>query len=258
MADGWADLPGLILIGETHGSREIPKVVLALAACTIRRGRSVSIGLEMETSEQHALDAYVASAGTDADVTKLLSGAHWRLEDGRASEAVLEIIDFARRQAERCKCFCLDSPVPAPRASPAHSRAMAKAALPQIRCALDRGDVVLCLAGSTHCRGVGIYLGALLKAEVPMSKLLVARWPASSAVWSYDASDVRRPFGVHAVAPTCPAFSDGVRLVIFDAPVGGFEGAIELDSALTPSLPARHAHGMETESSNTSSCCGLQ
>ena len=70
--------------------------------------------------------------------------------------------------------------------------------------------------------------------------------------------DVRRPFGVHAVAPTCPAFSDGVRLVIFDAPVGGFEGAIELDSALTPSLPARHAHGMETESSNTSSCCGLQ
>ena len=101
MADGWADLPSLILIGEIHGSREIPKVVLALATSTISRGLSVSIGLEMETSEQHALDAYMASSGTDADVTKLLSGAHWRLEDGRASEAILEIIEFARRQRER-------------------------------------------------------------------------------------------------------------------------------------------------------------
>ena len=258
MADGWADLPSLILIGEIHGSREIPKVVLALAASTISRGLSVSIGLEMETSEQHALDAYMASAGTDADVTKLLSGAHWRLEDGRASEAILEIIEFARRQPERCKCFCLDSPAPAPRASPDHSRAMAKAALPQIRCALDRGDVVLCLAGSTHCRGEGIHLGALLKAELRMSKLLVVRWPASSAVWSYDASDVRRPFGVHAIAPTCSGSSGGVRLTIFDAPDGGFDGAIELDSALTPSLPARHAHGMATEKGGRNSCCGIQ
>ena len=227
----------IIMIGEIHGSHEIPRAVRILASAALSLGRGVAIGLEMEVSEQAALES-------QTDVSSLLLGKHWHFEDGRASAAILDLVRFAQTH-ERCHLFCFDSAVPAPRGSPAHSRAMARAATPHVRQALEIDEVVLLLAGSAHCRTQrgATTLGTQLKQQFPSMMSLVACWPANSRVFSYDATDVRMPYGVRSVPATGPvAHGGGARVRLGGRE--GFDGRLEICMALSPSLPARRVHGV--------------
>ena len=84
----WSDRlrPGVILmIGESsHGSVEIPAAAMALLVHGCSAGLAVCLALEME--EPAGLNVYLNSDGDTAAVA-LLQGAHWRFEDGRASQA---------------------------------------------------------------------------------------------------------------------------------------------------------------------------
>lgn len=59
---GHAGTRRLILLGESHGTREIPDLVHALAAAYAPKG-PVLLGLEIPHGEQLALDAYLRSDG---------------------------------------------------------------------------------------------------------------------------------------------------------------------------------------------------
>jgi hypothetical protein len=216
--------------------------VCALVSASLASGDQtrVSVGLEIEESNERVL----CHLDPEAEAAQLLShGEHWRLEDGRASEAILRLIRFVRRR-ERCKLFCFDRPVAAPRGSPAHSQAMAAAAARHVRSALDAGGQVILLAGSAHCRvRGGTTLGALLRERFPQTVSLVVRWPEGSRVFSYDPANRANPFGVHALAPT-GAVPRGAGVTLRFEGAQDFDGQLELGTALTPSPPARRTVGL--------------
>ena len=117
--------PGdIILIGEVHGSSEIPAVVGALMSEALACGLHVELGLEMELppAERSRMDTFLASDGGAAARAALLRGEHWRFEDGRASEAVLELVEQAR--AARVPLFAIDEAVADVRGGPLHAAAI--------------------------------------------------------------------------------------------------------------------------------------
>jgi hypothetical protein len=89
--------PGAItLLGEIHGTAEIPSFVGAIA-CEATQGHPVLIGLEIPEEMNQAFAVYLASEGSDLDRGALLAHRFWTLEDGRASQAMLGLLETLRR-----------------------------------------------------------------------------------------------------------------------------------------------------------------
>lgn len=89
----------VLLVGELHGSWEVPGIVAGLATNLLADERPLLVGLEIWRSEQPALDRYVASAGTGEDRERLLAGPFWATRDGRSSEAMVALIERLRALA---------------------------------------------------------------------------------------------------------------------------------------------------------------
>ncbi len=105
---------GLIVVGDFHGTRQIPAFVGDLVAAASRR-RPVRLGLEMPTSMQAALDAYLDSRGRAADRAALLEQLFWDHNDGRQSRAMLALIErmrTLRRQGRRIHVFLMVPALP--------------------------------------------------------------------------------------------------------------------------------------------------
>lgn len=86
----------ILLVGEIHGTNEIPKFVGDVICNLQKSGKIVWLGLEIPTSEQANIDAYLDSKGELDDKKKLTSGVFWSFKDGRSSQAVLSLIDQVR------------------------------------------------------------------------------------------------------------------------------------------------------------------
>lgn len=89
----------LILIGEKHGTREIPD----LAAERVRSYAAdgpVLLGLEVSGREHDALRRYLDSTGDAAARAALRAGAFWQVEDhpndGRRNHDVLDLVEELR------------------------------------------------------------------------------------------------------------------------------------------------------------------
>ena len=89
----------VLLVGELHGSWEVPGIVAGLATNLLADERPLLVGLEIWRSEQAALDRYLASAGTGEDRERLLAGPFWATRDGRSSEAMVALIERLRALA---------------------------------------------------------------------------------------------------------------------------------------------------------------
>lgn len=89
----------VILVGETHGNEQSPAFVARLVCGLMARGRSVILALERSSTEQPALDRYLASAGRIEDAHALLSEHDWAAstQDGRSSTAMLKLLNQVRR-----------------------------------------------------------------------------------------------------------------------------------------------------------------
>lgn len=86
----------ILLFGETHGSVESPALVGRILCAYANQG-PVALGLEMESTEQAPIDAYLASKGDAVARRKLLSAPFWQHGDGRSSVAMFDLIDSVRR-----------------------------------------------------------------------------------------------------------------------------------------------------------------
>jgi hypothetical protein len=91
----------VVIVGEIHGSNEVPALVGALVKSVAATSRPVRLGLEMQASEQGALETYLHSSGTAADRAQLLRRPFWSMRDGRSSRAMLRLIDGVRALRER-------------------------------------------------------------------------------------------------------------------------------------------------------------
>lgn len=89
----------LVLLGEMHGTREIPAITGELAAHYATRSDPVLLGLEATSNDQARVDRYLESAGSQSDRTRLLAGEHWREShhDGRDSRAMFDLIERMRQ-----------------------------------------------------------------------------------------------------------------------------------------------------------------
>ena len=99
----------VIIVGETHGTNEIPLFVSRLACSLALENRPLMVGLEMSVDEQIPILDYLKSSGTADDKIKLTSGKFWHsnMPDGRSSEAILKLIESIRLMREAHKNILL-------------------------------------------------------------------------------------------------------------------------------------------------------
>lgn len=89
----------LIVLGELHGTREIPALTATLLEHYAGLG-PVTLALEVPHTEQAALDAYLASAGTQQDWQALAATPFWQVSndqhDGRRSVQMRQLVEAVR------------------------------------------------------------------------------------------------------------------------------------------------------------------
>lgn len=134
----------LVLLGEVHGTAEIPGFVGQLACAVARRRVTVWLALEHPAAEQGQVDAFLAGG----DAAALGQGGVWRQQqqDGRGSAAMLGLLREVRRIRDAggdVRAVLIDQP------GTDRDKAMADAiaGLPR-----KPGDVVLALTGNVHAR----------------------------------------------------------------------------------------------------------
>jgi hypothetical protein len=90
--------PRWIVIGEVHGSNEIPEAFVN-AVCLTSRLNPVVVALEQPTSDQPAIDAFMQSDGGLAAQGAFLKAQMWHfdMKDGRSSEAYFQLFESLRR-----------------------------------------------------------------------------------------------------------------------------------------------------------------
>ncbi|WP_224243106.1 hypothetical protein [Hyalangium gracile] len=106
---------GVMMLGELHGTQEVPRFVAQGVCQTAAAGTPVSVGLELPVENQERVATFIRSAGTDDDWLKLMEAPFWRspFPDGRSSEAVAGLLDQLRRlraQGLDVDAFVFDHP----------------------------------------------------------------------------------------------------------------------------------------------------
>jgi hypothetical protein len=87
----------LLLLGELHGTDQAPAMAGKITCVYAHRG-PVTLGVEIPRTDQAAIDRYLKSKGNLVAKHALLSGSFWQNDvDGRASAAMLELIEYVRR-----------------------------------------------------------------------------------------------------------------------------------------------------------------
>jgi hypothetical protein len=113
------EAPGAaILLGDLHGTRELPGFVAELVG-QLARARPVVLALEIPPSELPSADGYLASDGGRAARDAALRDPWWQAayQDGRRSVAMFAMIDRVRAlraAGARVELACFDVPVADP------------------------------------------------------------------------------------------------------------------------------------------------
>lgn len=89
----------LILLGEKHGTREIPDLIAMLASSYAEEG-PLLLGMEIHRSEHAALKRYLDSDGGPRERAALSSTPFWQVSDnqhdGRRSQNMLDLVEHLR------------------------------------------------------------------------------------------------------------------------------------------------------------------
>jgi hypothetical protein len=88
---------GTLMLGDLHGTREIPAFVGRLIA-TVSAREPVVLGLEIPQAEAPAIQAFLASDGSPATRRRLVAGPWWQdpYQDGRRSVALADLLEQVR------------------------------------------------------------------------------------------------------------------------------------------------------------------
>ena len=141
---------GYLLIGEYHGTVEMPKVAADALCAAASSGRPAILGVELTPANQPFLDAYLASDGGRAAREALLHAPAWQVREGRTTVAMLDLLEAARRLARAGRAVSISAfdRVPAPILSREREAAMAEA-LVEARSRVP-GSLVVALTGAGH------------------------------------------------------------------------------------------------------------
>lgn len=147
--------PGaLLLLGELHGTQEVPRFIAQSACQAASSGLPVTVGLELPVAHQERVAAFLRGEGQKEDWAKLMEASFWRApyQDGRSSEAVallLEQLRLLRAQGLDVDAFVFDHPGTQ---GQEHEELMAGTVLARMRAAPQRFFLVA--SGNIHTRTV--------------------------------------------------------------------------------------------------------
>jgi len=174
----------LILIGEKHGTREIPILVGRLVGAYALEG-PVLLALEMPASEQPSLRRYLASDGSDAARRMLMATPFWTVDgdqhDGRRSHDMVDLVEHIRKlksQGQDVSMMAYDVERGTPR-SPNHRDQAMAARVRAAYAALGHGRLLV-LGGNVHAM-LEKRDGAPAEMPVPMGY-----WLRDLGPWSVD------------------------------------------------------------------------
>jgi len=223
----------IVMVGEVHGTQEAPAVAGSILCASHRAGRPATLALEAAPADGQAqIDTYLASEGSEADRTALRTAAMWADPFARSSEAVLDLVETARRLKARVVLF----DVTRPRSGPTDGEreqgmagALAQAA---------EGGRVVALTGLGHADRTGftsLKVASAIMRLPPETTVALAPIVSGGEAWGCRGTPpackgqplpVRRPVGPRAIAldPT-------VR--------EGFDGGYSVGGPFTASPPTR-------------------
>ncbi len=87
----------ILIIGELHGTNEIPAMTAAIACSILNSGKPLILGLEIPTDRQEAINSFLTSQGSGTDKAQLIASDFGKLVDGRASHAMFNLLDSMRK-----------------------------------------------------------------------------------------------------------------------------------------------------------------
>ena len=147
-----------VLVGDLHGTKEIPAFVGQLVSALTAHG-PVVLGLEISPAQLPGLDAFLASDGGAAAKAAALRDPWWRSEyqDGRRSVAMFELLEAMRRAragGRRIEVACFD--IDHGGEVDAERREEVMAANVRALRGRDRAAAVVIYAGNLHTRRAGV------------------------------------------------------------------------------------------------------
>jgi erythromycin esterase-like protein len=182
----------LVLLGEMHGTREIPRLVAHVVTHYAGEG-PVLLGLEIPGSGQPHLRRYLDSAGTDADRAALLATPFWNVQgdqhDGRRSHDVIDLIEHLRQlraQGRDVSLLAYDAE-PGPRIDGNERDRIMAARVRASFNALPRGRLLV-LTGNVHAK---LFRPDNAPSQMPVP---MGYWLSDLAPWSVDIMATRGAF----------------------------------------------------------------
>lgn len=147
----WSNEVRWVIVGEVHGSNEVPAAFANLVCLAANTGRPVSVALEYSVDDQGAIDAYLASNGRQAARSKLLTLYNFtsEMQDGRGSVAFLRLFETLRRYKQAGKIVGVIASDVA-RSKPATRPRDIEMAAAWTAAEMPADGIVLALVGNVH------------------------------------------------------------------------------------------------------------
>lgn len=79
------------VFGERHGTQEIPRM-FGEAVCIMSAHSPILVGLEIDHTQAESISIFLTSDGSAQSREALLDNSHWTIRDGRASQAMLDLL----------------------------------------------------------------------------------------------------------------------------------------------------------------------
>lgn len=235
----WKPSVQVVWVGEMHGTAETPAAFGDLVCDALAHGKNVTVGLELASQSQAAVDAILEAGDLGIAERQLLATPNWHMFfDGRSSQAMLDLLVRLRGlRAEYPSLRVVAIENPWQNAPGAKDVAVANG----VKALVKRGpaDVLLVLTGNMHAmkRSPVAYptAASLLPPAEVFSLLVTARggqsWQMTGAgcgaqpLGTQD-KDSTRNFGVYADTSYAKY---------------GFDGVLALGKPTTASPPADEA-----------------
>jgi hypothetical protein len=232
----WKPSVQVVWVGEMHGTSEAPAAFGDLVCDALAHGKTVTVGLELASGSQAAIDAMVGTTDLETAERQLLATPNWHMFfDGRSSTAMLALLvrlRELRKQQPSLRVIGIENPW--------ENAASAKeiAVSDGVKSAMKRGpaDALLVLTGNTHAMKHSPMAyptaASLLPSADVFSLLVIARggqsWQMTGKGCGAQTGGTRdkdstRGFGVYSDASYTKY---------------GYDGVLSLGAVTTASAPA--------------------
>jgi hypothetical protein len=237
--------PGIryIMIGEYHGTVEMPEIAADAACHAAATGRPLVFGVELTPEDQPSIDRFMRSNGGSRARSALVASPGWKEDDNRATAAVADMIEALRRLGKRHPVTVIAFDVAREPSDTSAKREAAMADALKVAAETMPNAIVVALTGSGHADKEGF------TSRKPPFLAAAGRLPAEQTVSLTFARPGGRYWGCQS--PTgdrsngCTAYDMPVREpvaprgIVLDPKLrGGFDGIYVPGKQYSASRPA--------------------